>query len=59
LVNREQLYVSASRARMDLRNYTDNAEALRGAVMRDPLKSIALEPIKPQQSHQRSVALKI
>jgi hypothetical protein len=32
LVNREQLYVSASRARMDVRNYTDDAEALRRAV---------------------------
>jgi len=47
LVNREQEYVSISRARIDARIYTDDAEVLRRAVSRDPKKAIALEAIKP------------
>lgn len=50
LVNREQLYVSVSRGRLDARIYTDDAEALRLAVTRDPKKEIALEAVtQPQE----------
>jgi hypothetical protein len=52
LVNREQEYVSVSRARIDARIYTDDAEALRRAVSRDPRKEIALEAIKQQPQLQ-------
>ena len=38
LVNRRQFYVSISRARHDAHVYTDDAEALRRAVGRDPRK---------------------
>jgi hypothetical protein len=48
LVNREQEYVSVSRARIDARIYTDDAEALRRAVSRNPQKAIALEAVKQQ-----------
>jgi conjugative relaxase-like TrwC/TraI family protein len=50
LVNREQEYVSVSRARIDARIYTDDAKVLRRAVARDPRKAIALEALKPQPS---------
>ena len=46
LVNREQLYVSGSRARFDIRIYTDDAETLRHSVGRDPKKEIALDAVK-------------
>jgi ATP-dependent exoDNAse (exonuclease V) alpha subunit len=52
LVNREQEYVSVSRARIDARIYTDDAKALRRAVSRDPRKEIALEAIKQQPQLQ-------
>jgi conjugative relaxase-like TrwC/TraI family protein len=52
LVNREQEYVSVSRARIDARIYTDDAEALRRAVSRDPKKESALEAIKQQPMQQ-------
>jgi conjugative relaxase-like TrwC/TraI family protein len=48
LVNREQEYVSISRARIDARIYTDDAEALRRAVSRDPRKAIALDAVKQE-----------
>ena len=48
LVNREQQYVSVSRARIDARIYTDDAEALRRAVSRDPRKEIALNAVKQE-----------
>jgi ATP-dependent exoDNAse (exonuclease V) alpha subunit len=46
LVNRKQFYVSISRARYDARLYTDDAQALRGAVAREPQKAIALDLVK-------------
>jgi conjugative relaxase-like TrwC/TraI family protein len=46
LVNREEEYVSVSRAQIDARIYTDDAQALRRAVARDPKKEIALDAIK-------------
>jgi ATP-dependent exoDNAse (exonuclease V) alpha subunit len=46
LVNRKQFYVSISRARHDAQVYTDDAEALRRAVSREPHKEIALDAIK-------------
>jgi len=54
LVNQKQFYVSISRAREDARIYTDNAEALRRAVAREPEKSIALEVVKEQQSQEQN-----
>ena len=45
-MNREQLYVSISRGRLDARVYTNDAEALRLAVTRDPKKEIALDAVK-------------
>ncbi len=67
LVNREQEYVSVSRARIDARIYTDDAEALRRAVSRDPKKESAMEAIKQQptvsqqqiQQPRQSVGLSI
>jgi hypothetical protein len=52
LVNREQLYVSVSRPRIDARIYTDDAEALRRAVSRDPRKEIALDAIKQRPTQE-------
>ena len=40
LVNRRQFYVSISRARHDARVYTDDAEALRRAVAREPKRNL-------------------
>ena len=57
LVNQKQFYVSISRAREDARIYTDNAEALRRAVAREPEKSIALEVVKEQQSQEQTQKL--
>jgi ATP-dependent exoDNAse (exonuclease V) alpha subunit len=47
LVNRRQFYVSLSRARRDVRIYTDNTEALARAVAREQLKPTALENLTP------------
>jgi hypothetical protein len=52
LLNRIGWYVGVSRPKVDLRIFTDNAEALRRAVVRDPQKSIALEAIKPRPAQQ-------
>jgi ATP-dependent exoDNAse (exonuclease V) alpha subunit len=59
LVNREQLYVSSSRGRIDVRIYTDDAEALRRAVTRDPRKEIALQAITAQHQPAPSVRFKV
>jgi hypothetical protein len=48
LVNRKQFYVSISRARHDVRVYTDDAEAMRRAMVRDPKKEIALDAVQPR-----------
>jgi ATP-dependent exoDNAse (exonuclease V) alpha subunit len=53
LLNRAGLYVGSSRPKLDLRIITDDAEALRRAVVRDPQKSIALEAINPPTQQQR------
>jgi ATP-dependent exoDNAse (exonuclease V) alpha subunit len=56
LLNRMGWYVGVSRPKVDLRIFTDDAEALRRTVVRDPQKSIALEAIqKPQQSVRMSI----
>jgi ATP-dependent exoDNAse (exonuclease V) alpha subunit len=52
LVNREQEYVSVSRARIDARIYTNDAQALRLAVTRDPKKEIALEAVKQRPTQE-------
>jgi conjugative relaxase-like TrwC/TraI family protein len=49
LLNRMGWYVGASRPKKDLRIFTDDAKALRRAIIRDPQKSIALEAVRPQQ----------
>jgi ATP-dependent exoDNAse (exonuclease V) alpha subunit len=61
LLNRAGLYVGSSRPKLDLRIFTDDAEALRRAVVRDPQKSIALEAIKqqPRQSQTQSTGMRI
>jgi hypothetical protein len=64
LVNREQLYVSISRGRLDARVYTNDAEALRLAVTRDPKKEIALDsvkqrPTRPLEQQRETVKLAI
>ena len=46
LVNRRQFYVSISRSRHDARIYTDDTEALRRAVAREPRKEIALDAVR-------------
>jgi ATP-dependent exoDNAse (exonuclease V) alpha subunit len=63
-VNREQLYVSISRGRLDARVYTNDAEALRLAVTRDPKKEIALDsvkqrPTRPLEQQRETVKLAI
>ena len=52
LVNREQLYVSISRGRIDARVYTNDAEALRLAVTRDPKKEVALDAVKQEPTQE-------
>jgi len=62
LVNREQLYVSISRGRIDARVYTNDAEALRLAVTRDPKKEIALDAVKQRPTRaleQQTVTVKL
>ena len=50
LLNRMGWYVGVSRPKLDLRILTDNAEALKRAVTRDPRKEIALDAV--QQARQ-------
>ena len=52
LVNREQLYVSISRPRIDARVYTDDLQALRRALGRDPKKEIALDLMKQRPTQE-------
>jgi ATP-dependent exoDNAse (exonuclease V) alpha subunit len=52
LVNREEEYVSVSRARIDARIYTDDAQALRRAVARDPKKEIAMDAIRQRPTQE-------
>jgi conjugative relaxase-like TrwC/TraI family protein len=61
LLNRAGLYVGSSRPKLDLRVFTDDAEALRRAVVRDPQKSIALEAVNQQlrQSQTQSTGIRI
>jgi conjugative relaxase-like TrwC/TraI family protein len=63
LLNRMGWYVGVSRPKTEFRVFTDDAEALRRAVARDPQKSIALEAIKPPgtgpQQTQNSVEMRI
>jgi conjugative relaxase-like TrwC/TraI family protein len=51
LVNRKQFYVSISRARSDVRLYTDNRERMGQAVNRSREKSTALEWVHTKPSH--------
>lgn len=46
-INLEQMYVSASRAREQLRLYTDDAEAVRDAIRRSSAKKAALDLLPP------------
>jgi conjugative relaxase-like TrwC/TraI family protein len=52
LVNRKQFYVSISRARNDARVYTDDTQALRRAVVREPKKAIALDAVKQRPTQE-------
>ncbi len=52
LVNRKQFYVSISRARHDAHVYTDDAQALRRAVVREPKKEIALDAVKQRPTQE-------
>jgi len=52
LVNRKQFYVSISRARNDARVYTDDAQALRRAVVREPKKQIAPDAVKQRPTQE-------
>ena len=52
LINRAGWYVAISRPRSDVRIFTDDAQALRRAVSRDPKKAIALEAIKLRQTQE-------
>src|SRR5207245_403253 len=52
LVNREQFYVSISRARNAATIYTDDREALHHAVNRNREKSIALEHLRLDLDHR-------
>jgi ATP-dependent exoDNAse (exonuclease V) alpha subunit len=62
LLNRSGWYVGVSRPKADLMIFTDDADALRRAVSRDPKKQIALEAIKQtpnQQQQQPSMSMRI
>jgi Viral (Superfamily 1) RNA helicase len=50
LVNQRMGYVGSSRARIDLRIYTDDTEKMRRAVTRTLEKDLALDVIKQRQS---------
>ena len=52
LVNRKQFYVSISRARHDAHVYTDDLQALRRAVGREPRKAVALETVKQRPTQE-------
>jgi ATP-dependent exoDNAse (exonuclease V) alpha subunit len=52
LVNRKQFYVSISRARHDAHVYTDDLQALRRAVAREPRKGVALETVKQRPTQE-------
>lgn len=52
LVNRQQFYVSISRARLDARVYTSSRDGLAAAVSRDAGKSSALALLKGQGRHK-------
>ena len=52
LVNQKQFYVSISRARYDVRLYTDDARALQRVVAREPQKSIALDAVKTRKTEE-------
>jgi ATP-dependent exoDNAse (exonuclease V) alpha subunit len=52
LVNRKQFYVSISRARYDAQLYTDDAEAMRRALARNPQKAIALDLVKTRATQE-------
>jgi conjugative relaxase-like TrwC/TraI family protein len=53
LVNRQQFYVSISRARFEARVYTSSREDLAAAVSRDAAKSSALDLVRDRASHGR------
>jgi conjugative relaxase-like TrwC/TraI family protein len=58
LVNRQQFYVSISRARLEARVYTSSREGLAAAVGRDAGKSSALDLVKGQGRHkEREVSI--
>lgn len=52
LVNREQFYVSISRARFDAQVYTDDVTAMRRAILREHQKEIAVDAVQVQQRQQ-------
>jgi conjugative relaxase-like TrwC/TraI family protein len=58
LVNQRSFYVTSSRARDDVRLYTDDAEAVRNAVKREQKKEMALE-IVPQHQLRHSTGMRI
>jgi hypothetical protein len=59
LVNQRTFYVTISRAREEVRVYTDDAGALRNAVKREQKKEIALEVVQPQNSRSQSAGIRI
>lgn len=60
LVNERQFYVSLSRARIDARVYTDDAEHMRRSVTRTQTKELALDIVQKQHQQQRqSVGMRI
>lgn len=52
LVNRQVAYVGVSRGRLDAQIFTNDKEALRRAIARDPQKEIALDAVQAQQAQQ-------
>lgn len=52
LVNRQQFYVSISRARLDVQVFTNNVERLPAVVARDLVKTTAREAVQGQQREQ-------
>jgi hypothetical protein len=60
LVNQRQLYVSISRARLDARIYTNDAEKMRRVVARMQEKELALDLAPKQQQRQpRSIGMRL
>jgi conjugative relaxase-like TrwC/TraI family protein len=59
LVNNRALYVGISRARLDVRLYTDDEQRMRRAVSRTQDKELAMDVVQKQPRQRQSVGMRI